>query len=898
MVCDEGVYHIAREITMSKPFEFDNLVLCLGSFHMIKVVMGAIGKFINGSGAETILVESKAFGQHVVRSVLDGSHYSRSLKGLLMLSECMERLQWAEFFKMEGIEKYRDELEHLRLLKNSVAEKKREESKVHLEAFMSNSEVMVEDFNKFRCQRSATSETFTFWDHFVRMVAVLKDLVRADREGDWKLHLQSVQSVLPLFAGCDRVNYFRWASLYLEDIRKLPEDVYKSFLAGKFVVKRTHVPFSAVGADMCLEQTINRSQKSAGGIIGSTKKKQFVAQWEIIYHEMLAVINLQRQVSGVVTPSTELIVNHEFNLSATRSSEVLIQDMIEYVKEHDNPMTLPGEGDKEKLHNILTQEIMTKEIRDNLLEFGARSTKKYETFRNERIVMKHRSIFDTIHRTNLKTFKSMKGDQSTYKSTNKETKKQMAETQKIYDIARVRGYDMKHLMEFDLIDSSYLFDKNGLMTKPNKSELCNELEKHLEKADYILQPSECKPANTVTIIDVMAGLRRMRVSQMNTFGELCDKFLEVSYGLSRNSKRVDFIFDTYIEGSVKDSERTRRCSSSPIDLYGIGTGTQLPVTMDAFWASSANKSKLQKLLQQCILTKLKPMTDTVVSSIGRPPEIEPCLAIFNGKETPLRDLDTTIEEADVRIIPHARHAVENGTKRVVIISNDTDVVILALHYWSLLKAHGLQEMWIRAGVGNTTRYIPLHVLGEKLGSDTSKILVALHHLTGCDSTSKFGTKAAALKADPVHYLSDFGKELNCINFILVEEFLVNVYKSGTSCRTMDELRYYLYHHSKKTILELPPTSRSVRGHVLRAFFGTYLQLHCVSNPQLDPRHFGFIEEDGNLQPDQLQVLLPDDFALPCKCTSCSTKRCVCRQLVIKCCPYCKCQVKGCQNLYH
>lgn len=176
----------------------------------------------------------------------------------------------------------------------------------------------------------------------------------------------------------------------------------------------------------------------------------------------------------------------------------------------------------------------------------------------------------------------------------------MAETQ-IFGIARVREYAMKNLLGFDLIDSNYLCDKNGLMT--NKSELCTALEKCLEKADYI-QPSEWKSANTVTIIDVMAGIRRMCVSQMNTFGELCDKFLEVSYGLSSNSKRVDFVFDIYTEGSVKDSERPR-CGCSPIDLYGIGTGTQLPVTMDAFWASSANKSKLQKLLRQCILTKPK-----------------------------------------------------------------------------------------------------------------------------------------------------------------------------------------------------------------------------------------------------------------------------------------------------
>ena len=34
--CDEGVYHITREITLQRYEEFSGLVLCLGSFHMIK----------------------------------------------------------------------------------------------------------------------------------------------------------------------------------------------------------------------------------------------------------------------------------------------------------------------------------------------------------------------------------------------------------------------------------------------------------------------------------------------------------------------------------------------------------------------------------------------------------------------------------------------------------------------------------------------------------------------------------------------------------------------------------------------------------------------------------------------------------------------------------------------
>ena len=96
ITCDEGVYHITRAIIMNNPTEFSNLVLCLGSFNLIKVVMEAIGINIDGSGAEIILAESKAFGKNVVRSVFDGTHHTRSLKGLMLLSECFERLQWAD----------------------------------------------------------------------------------------------------------------------------------------------------------------------------------------------------------------------------------------------------------------------------------------------------------------------------------------------------------------------------------------------------------------------------------------------------------------------------------------------------------------------------------------------------------------------------------------------------------------------------------------------------------------------------------------------------------------------------------------------------------------------------------------------------------------------------------
>lgn len=53
--CDEGVYRIARHIKLLREKDFENINLMLGSFHMIKVVLACIGKYLRGSGAENII---------------------------------------------------------------------------------------------------------------------------------------------------------------------------------------------------------------------------------------------------------------------------------------------------------------------------------------------------------------------------------------------------------------------------------------------------------------------------------------------------------------------------------------------------------------------------------------------------------------------------------------------------------------------------------------------------------------------------------------------------------------------------------------------------------------------------------------------------------------------------
>ena len=53
----------------------------------------------------------------------------------------------------------------------------------------------------------------------------------------------------------------------------------------------------------------------------------------------------------------------------------------------------------------------------------------------------------------------------------------------------------------------------------------------------------------------------------------------------------------------------------------------------------------------------------------------------------------------MRIIPHIAKSIESGLKNVVVVSNNTDVCVLLLHYTPQFIKSGLTELWLKNGVG-------------------------------------------------------------------------------------------------------------------------------------------------------------------------------------------------------
>ena len=107
------------------------------------------------------------------------------------------------------------------------------------------------------------------------------------------------------------------------------------------------------------------------------------------------------------------------------------------------------------------------------------------------------------------------------------------------------------------------------------------------------------------------------------------------------------------------------------------------------------------------------------------------LSIKKGGCIKVTALHCDHEEADTRMLLHAKHASQDA-QRVVIQSPDTDVLLLCVTRNDEIKC---DEQLFRTGVKDRLGYIPAHKITVGVGPLMCKVLPAFHALTGCDLTS-------------------------------------------------------------------------------------------------------------------------------------------------------------------
>ncbi|CAB4005387.1 Hypothetical predicted protein [Paramuricea clavata] len=417
---DLALYAKAKQLQMKYPEEFQSTVIRMGGFHIALNYLSLLGKKYAQSGLEDMLIESGVYAAGTTSVIMLGKSYKRGIRARKLTMEALFRLLWQAFVEWlereeVGIENGPKQLILCRSKECRNTVKQEDFFADNWSAFQGCIEPLMLLFDTFKLESRKKSKVFNFWEDYINMVLLLFQFVKAERTGNWKLHLSATAAMVPHFFSMDRVNYARWLPVYLSDMNMLEShhpEVYQEFMAGSHSVSRSKQPFAQVWPDIALEQSINLDSKSKGGIIGMRTNENAVEKWFLTSHERAAITQELKNTCGI--QNCDRIGTHK-EASATRVTrdENDVQKLLATFngKLLSDPFHIPDDIiDNEEplpLSNLATGVGLPDAEAKRLVDAAELGKQSMEGFVSSRVQSKEINFWDPIHQLKIKSFSSV-----------------------------------------------------------------------------------------------------------------------------------------------------------------------------------------------------------------------------------------------------------------------------------------------------------------------------------------------------------------------------------------------------------------------------------------------------------------------------------------------------------
>lgn len=275
---DQPLWWKASLIIQDEPVSsrLKKIVLMLGGFHMQMSFLGSIGHLMTGTGLEECL--ETVYASNSVIHMLSGKSVQRAVRGHFLVNTALNALitkksetilpevDWSSLLA-ESADLY-DQLISLEITSDDL----------HLNELLKS---LKKSFLKIK-EKLQKHRTAKIWIQYMDMVDLLRDFIRSERTGNWKLHLETVRKMIPYFAAAGHNNYAKSAQIYLQQMVQLEHnhpDVYSHFMKGNHVVRRSDRFWAGLSCDLTIEQTLMRAAKSRGGFTrggGSSEDQRMV----------------------------------------------------------------------------------------------------------------------------------------------------------------------------------------------------------------------------------------------------------------------------------------------------------------------------------------------------------------------------------------------------------------------------------------------------------------------------------------------------------------------------------------------------------------------------------------------------------------------------------------------
>lgn len=789
VVFDQAIYAKAQQIRWQNACFSKRLVIRLGEFHTIMSYLAVIGKRFMDSGLQDILIEAEVIAAGSINAVLTGHHYNRSMRAHKLLFEAMQRLRWKQFLQVLSTNEQEEATE--------VVSKLREvgpTSEFNVFANDDHLHSVLDKYENFISKSRAVNPTFDLWSSYLDMIATLLQFVRATRQGLWELHTSVLQSMLPWYFAYDHVNYARYLPVYIAEMANLSEShpsVHASFLKGDFVAQRqTNYGFGQIACDQLIEQTLNRDSKTKGGLTGITLSSSAVSRWVLSHHERASIAKACKTMAG---KDDSGLKKNDLLTTRMRNDEERILALESTIASMVDPFAYEGND----LLNIASGVVAQDDVRCDLVKAWETGKAASEKFYAERLTDGGTvDLFAPIRANKLKTFSSGTGKKSVTKLKSETvTLKASGDLfRRLLLIGQTRKIDLKLLLSHALTTiPACLGTYDGMNVKTDKAKLMHELEEAVSDADTEI--ISCHTGDAALIVDGMAMLQTVNTAAA-TFGSFATKMLENLLNIGRHYKcnRIDFVTDRYPRVSIKNCERGRRASFG-VQVIRINRPDQkLPKQFKKYPSSGENKEELVEFLftawRDCDAGLLRGIDLYVChGEMCHRVQVEQDAVVV----TPVAELQSDHEEADTRLLLHAKHASPSHSN-VIIKSPGTDVMVLSVAFAIDLGIN----LFLITGSGNFARIINVSKIASVYGHSVCQSILGFHVFTGCDSVSAFKGKIKGLQlmldsCDMTEAFHGLGVEwdLSDDTFVILEKFVCHLY-GQKNCMDVNEARYNMF----------------------------------------------------------------------------------------------------------
>lgn len=838
---DQPLYQKARRMVACSPDpRFRRIIVRLGGFHMMMSFMGSIGYIMSGSGLKDVL--SQIYAPLSVDKMLTGHAYARAVRGHFLAALALGHLV---FDRIDFTDDEKSEIEDV--LDNFDDGKSRD--KLRDEPFLSLSLRFHEELDKME----KNGPTSALWVMYFRLVGVTKQFIEAERTGNWKLHLSTVTSMLPIFHATGHFNYALSGQLYLQDMLQLqsmmPASEFRNFVTNSFfTIRRAHKFWSGIWSDMTIEQTLMRLMKSKGGLTsGRGMTDSTITRWTLGMPTMNRVSQALEDFIGVSSATTEQHIDARPTRQDRDNKDV--HKLVQWFQNHDPFPIL------DSIVSLGTGVIGGDDINCyKAYDIGVERVEYIigKRFSDISFSRKKRVLPLSAVSSSVKIYDAVVPIDPTLLYQRISFMKQSAE-----DLKKYLSYE---LSPFPLS----LFDEIG-MRKSKKSALYDLFQpvSHIESSGKVL-----------FVIDGGFLVHKVVWNKDEMFLFICEKY--VKYLQNHFKGDITIVFDGYSDDvsqrSTKSAERLRRSLKAVAAETFFDESMKVATTQSKFLSNEKNKSRLITMLMKKFQT------------VG-----------FTAKQDN--------EDADKLIVSTALERSQDYDS-VFIVGEDTD--LLAILTGTSQEEHS-NVYFVKPGTRqkNTTCYYSTKSLKNPA---LAKHILFCHAFTGCDTTSAL-FNIGKLKL-PSLFLKNISLRDHAEKFYdpeadpdsiadAGEQVMISLYK-GRNVNTLDNLRAIAFGQSisksKFNLASMPPTTAAARQHSFRVYHQVQ---HWLGNGKLAESWGWKMESRGLIPVSTLKEAAPPELLqfVACKCEKgCSSGRCSCRKSGLKCSEACYfCHGLSCEN---